>query len=199
MLYNANMPAATAAIAPRAPDATLTPAPVDAWVDELVRLADAVAVEVVERDTGPLVVNAAELEAVDDEDAWVWVEAELLWEVLLPTTMVLPEFDPVTLEVAVDAELSWDVEVITTVTGALLSEADELKEVPLDDPDEAQLGFALTENWVESKKGQSLFIPFEMIKYLHWNSPVPSTMISMPYPVSVDCTPELNEHGTLQL
>jgi hypothetical protein len=32
----------------------------------------------------------------------------------------------------------------------------------------------------------------------YWNSPVPSTMISMPYPVSVPCVPGVKSHGTDQ-
>lgn len=31
---------------------------------------------------------------------------------------------------------------------------------------------------------------------LHWNSPVPSTMINMPYPEAVFCVPSGRSHGT---
>jgi len=48
----------------------------------------------------------------------------------------------------------------------------ELVVLPLDLP-------ARTENWVE-----------------YWNSPVPSTMINIPYPVSVDCLPGARSLGT---
>ena len=49
------------------------------------------------------------------------------------------------------------------------AEADDEAEEEAEELVLPHLSFARTENWVE-----------------YWNSPVPSTMISMPYPVSVD-------------
>ncbi len=66
-------------------------------------------------------------------------------------------------------------------------------------PAVAQESFSRMENWVESVERVSIGgRPLGERGYSHWNSPVPSTMTSMPYPVLVDCVPGAKSQGTFQ-
>jgi hypothetical protein len=82
-------------------------------------------------------------------------------------------------------------ELLVTVVAAALE--------PVEPEELEQLLFARQENWVESVvPGQRISSEALVILILHWNSPVPSTMISIPYPLSVLWVPAARSQGTFQ-
>jgi len=100
------------------------------------------------------------------------------------------EAEPVPVPVAkLNAPLSVDVDavLVMVVAGDVVLLPDALPVAVVvatpEEPEEPeQLLFARQENWVE-----------------YWNSPVPSTMTSMPYPVSVLWVPAARSQGTFQV